>query len=496
MRPIAALAVAVPLAVFPLTGCATSGEPRAADKAGGTSGVVVLRLGAIDTRDAGDLPALAYFARQVEELSGGSARIHTTWAAAGLHRRDAPRELGRMVRDHELDLGYVGAEVWDELGVTTLSGVFAPLLVDSDPLLDAVARGRLAARLLGGLRHAGVVGLALVPRSLGPVEGRARAFLTPGDFAGARVAVMASRTIDMTLRQLGARPVHPSMAAIGTWEGRVDAQLPGFDEALVAGVVAGNVLLLPKLNTLFANPESVNRLSRDQRLALRRAAARTRAHVTATRPSAQAALDAFCSGGRGASPSGGGRAVLASTSQLAMLRRATRPVYARLRRDRTTDELIERIEAVKGSLPPVPTAHLPRGCSVAKVARPGGGRPRPAGDLNGTYRWLLTKADAIAFGRGANNAETLAELPSVTTMTLRDGKWQLGEGPDGGTYTATAHRISFVWPAVNSILTFNYSTDPDGTLHLGPTPSVERGDRFVWSSQPWKRIGAPVLKLP
>jgi TRAP-type transport system periplasmic protein len=496
MRPIAALVVAAALAVVWLTGCSTSREPHTADKAGGTGGVVVLRLGAIDTRDSGDLPALAYFARQVDELSGGSVRIHTTWAAAGLHRRDAPLELGRMVREHELDLGYMGAEVWDKLGVRTLSGVFAPLLVDSDPLLDAVARGRLAARILGGLRHAGVVGLALVPRSLGPVEGRARAFLTPGDFAGARVAIMASRTIDMTLRALGARPVHASVAAMGTWDGRVEAQLPGFDEPLVAGVVAGNVPLLPRLNTLFANPDSLNGLSRDQRAALRRAAARTRAHVAATRPSAQAALDAFCSTGRGASPSGGGRAVLATRAKLAALRSATRPVYARLRRDRTTNELIERIETLKRSVTPVPAAHLPRGCSVAKVTRLGGGRSRPPGDFNGTYRWLLTKADAIAFGPGANNAETLAELPSVSTMTLRDGKWQLGKGVDGGTYTATAHRISFVWPAVNSVLTFSYSSDPDGTLHLRPTPSVERGDRFVWSSQPWKRIGEPVLKLP
>ena len=128
----------------------------------------------------------------------------------------------------------------------------------------------------------------------------------------------------------------------------------------------------------------------------------------------------------------------------------------------------------------------------------GGGKPRPPSELNGTYRWLLTRDAAYAFGRGADNEETLAELPSVVTFTLRDGRWQLGPGPeaDVGTYTATAHRISFVWPAVNSVLTFAYSTDPDGTLHLTPLPSVERGDRFVWSSQPWQRIGPPVREIP
>jgi hypothetical protein len=49
---------------------------------------------------------------------------------------------------------------------------------------------------------------------------------------------------------------------------------------------------------------------------------------------------------------------------------------------------------------------------------------------------------------------------------------------------------------VNSVLAFTYSADPDGTLHLMPLPSVERGDRFVWSSQPWRRIGPPVREIP
>ena len=495
MRPLAALAAAVSLAAAILAGCSPSSDPRTADKAGGAGGVAVLRLGALDTRDAGDLPVLAYFARQVEKRSEGRLRIHTTWAAAGLHRGDAGQELARMVRRRELDLGWVGAEGWDELEVTSFAGLYAPLLVDNDRLLNAVAGGRLATQMLGGLRRAGVAGLALVPRSLGPAMGRSHAFLAPEDFVGARVAVMPSRAVDMTVRELGARPVHASVFAMGTWLGRVDAQLPAFDRLPVAGVVAGNIPLLPGLNTLFANTDSLNALARDERVALRSAARRTLEHVIATRPSAQAALERFCSGGRGASPSGGGRAVLASRSDLAALARATRPVYAELRRDPRARQLIERIGSLKRSLPPAPRVHLPPGCSTAIPQPAGGGKRRPPGDLNGTYRWLLTRAAALAFGPGANNADTLAELPSVVTMTLRDGKWQLGGDPHGGTYTATRDRISFAWPAVNSTLTFGYSADHDGTLHLTPSRSVERGDRFVWSSQPWRRIGPPVRKI-
>jgi TRAP-type C4-dicarboxylate transport system substrate-binding protein len=493
------LALTVSFAFAALTGCSATRQSRTADKAGGLGDVVVLKLGDADTADSGDLDlgALTSFAREAEELSGGTLRIDTSYAAAGLQRPDADQEVARMVREGELDLGYVDAESWDELGVRSLDGLFAPLLIDDDELLNAIARGRLAAEMLAGLRGAGVVGLALVPRSLGPPAGLEHPLLAPADFADARVAVTPSRATDSALRALGARPVHVSDPATGhaIAEERVDAELPAYDLLPVADVVTANVSLLPKLDTLVVNPESLAALDDEQRLALRTAARRAVAHVIATRATAQEALREFCLSERGASATGGGRAVLASGSDLAALARTTRSAYAELRRDPGTREVIERIRALRRSLPASPL-HLPRGCSIPTPAPLGGGTPRPPSELNGTYRWLLTKADAYAFGPGANNPETLAELPSVSTMTLEDGRWQVGVGQDGGTYAATSNRISFVWPAVNSVLTFNYSADPDGTLHLTPLPSVSRGDRFVWSSQPWRRIGPPVREIP
>jgi TRAP-type C4-dicarboxylate transport system substrate-binding protein len=482
MRLLTVLAVAVSLPVAGLMACSASRESRSADKAGGIGNVVVLRLGNADTPDGGDRQALTYFARQAEERSGGTLRIDTTYAAAGrgLQRPDAEQEVARMVREGELDLGYVGADGWDELGVRSFAGLFAPLLIDDDALLNAVAKRGLAAEMLKGLRRLGVVGLALIPRSLGPPVGLERPFINPADFAGSRVAVTPSKATDTALRALGARPVHVSETATGkaVAGGRVDAELPPFDLLPVADVVAANVSLLPKLDTLFVNSDSLHALSDDQRRALRRAATRTVAHVIATRPTAQAALEDFCSVGRGASASGGGRAVLASNSDMAALRRATRPVYTTLRRDPRTSDVLERIGALKRSLPPAPSLRLPRGCSTPRPAPAGRGTPRPPSELNGTYRWQLKAG--------------------VTTMTLRDGKWQNGQGAeaDRGTYTVTANRISFVWPAVNSVLTFTYSADHDGTLHLTPLPSVERGDRHVWSSQPWRRIGPPVREIP
>jgi TRAP-type transport system periplasmic protein len=493
-----AAALAAALSVPVLAGCAVRHGASAADKAGGSAARLVLELGDADTSDGGDQPALTYFADQTETPSGGTLRVHVIYAPAGQERPDAEQQIGRMVRDGKLDLGWVGTEGLDELGVRSFDDLFAPFLVDSDALLNAVARSRLAEEMLTRLRSVGIVGLALVPGSLRAPAGTKHPLLSPADFAGARVAVQPSKVTDAALRALGARPVHTSapgiLSAVAT--GRVDGQLPPVDRLPVADVVGGNVTLLPQLYTLLASPASLEALTRDQRLALRAAAARTVAHIVATRPSAQASLERFCSIGRGASPNGGGRVVLATRPELSALVRATRPVYSELERDPRTKSLIERIQAVKRSLPPATALRLPPGCSTPLQPAGAGGRTaQPPSALDGTYRWLLTRTRALAFGPPATRAGNLADAGTVVTITLRDGKWQF-DGPDLGTYRITGNRISFTWPAVNSVLTFAFSRDGDGTLHLTPAPSVEWGDRFVWSSEPWRRIGPPVRSFP
>jgi hypothetical protein len=115
-------------------------------------------------------------------------------------------------------------------------------------------------------------------------------------------------------------------------------------------------------------------------------------------------------------------------------------------------------------------------------------------EVNGTYRWTLTKEDARR--TGANGAG----LPWTFTVTLKDGTWTLVhreqskpfvDGP--GTYTVGGGRIAFAWPQQGgTVLTFAYSADGDRSLVLHPVPGMERGDRFVWSTHPWRRLGPPV----
>ena len=482
-RQLAASTLSTALAVAVLAGCATTHRVRGADKAGGSDAPLVLRLGDVDAEDEPNTThVLDYFRDRVVRLSGGTLRVRVIYDAAGHKRPDVEARIARKVRDGSFDLGWIGAAAWDELGVTSFQALHAPFLVTDDVLLDRVATGPLAGDMLSGLRDAGVQGLAVVPESLRNPVGLRRPLVSLASFRGARLIVTPSKATDAALRALGAIPVHRLGKADKDVirRGQADGRLESLVAYLGPDIVTGNVSIFPALHTLFANPASLRALTDAERAALEQAAAHTLAHAVAKRRSAQAAIDQFCSTGRSASATGGGRVVLASRTEFAALLRATRPVYSELERDPNTKRLIGQIRALKRSLPPAPAIRIPKGCSVPPERGPTSTAPQAASDLDGTYRWVLSQAMGV----------------SVSTMTLRAGKWQIGEGPDRGTYEVIGNRIAFSWPSENSVLIFTFSRDREGTLHLTPAPSVERGDRGVWSSEPWRRIGPPVRDIP
>jgi TRAP-type transport system periplasmic protein len=138
-RRLAALVLAA-TAALALAAC-SSGGSAGEDKAGGTGPTVVLRLantgGSID-----QTPAVEYFVKHVEELSGGNIRIEVVdqWAEFA---SDAEQQVVHDVATDEVDLGWVGTRVFDTIGVKSFQALTAPMLVDSYALENAVIESGL-----------------------------------------------------------------------------------------------------------------------------------------------------------------------------------------------------------------------------------------------------------------------------------------------------------------------------------------------------------------
>jgi TRAP-type C4-dicarboxylate transport system substrate-binding protein len=473
---------AVTLTALLLGGCAAA-HPGRADKAGGSRAPVELRLAAqVAADDQVTAPVIEYFARAVRRISHDAVTVDITYDATGDRAAYPEQTIARWVGNGTYDLAIIGSRAWDELGVTSMRGFQAPFLIDSYRLLDRVAASPLAAQSLAGLGRAGVVGLALLPETLRQPFGT-RPFVTLADYAGARVRDMPSSTSDSLFRALGATPVHPRFDQINNevGQGRIDMAEGGFASHPLLNTFTANVIFFPKLNTIAINARALNRLPGTARAALRAAASATLEHVLVKPPSQREVIANWCGHNTG-------RVVTATAAQLATLRRAGAPVIAALDRDAQTASLIAAIARLKATTAPDPPAPVPRGCSAFARAAPQRGAPAgpaPADHrLDGTYRWVLTKSDARRFGpRG----EAANGYPQVFTERFAGGRWS--GGSDRGTYRIHGDVLVYDWPAVNSVLRFRFTRAADGTLRLRKAGTMNDGDRFVFTSEPWRRVG-------
>ncbi len=481
LRTLAAFALLALLA----SGCA--GRPSA-DKAGGTPERGVIGLAVPDPPNTTESRLARTFAAKVGALSHGSLKVRIAYLTGG----DVPDAEARtidLVRAGGADLGWVAARAWDERGITGFDALQAPFLITNYALLDAVVRSPLAARMLARLARADVVPLTLVPGLLRHPVGLRRLLLAPADYRGARIRDFPSSVADALLRALGAVPVHLAFGDVGAAEaaGRIDGQelaiFPG-----PPGVLTANVVFFPKTMTLFANRSSFARLTQAQRAAVR-AAARATMLGNASFPVRESISFESTLVRQSCAP--GHSAALATPPQLAALRRAAQPVYARLAKDRFTAAAISTIRDLAATLPTAPPIVAPRRCLVRGIAP---AARSVAGRLNGTYRRVLTAAAARAYGQPATNPGN--RYPFVITTVLRDGSWRANSSdpPDQGTYGVSGNRITFTLGA--DTMRFTFRRDPDGTLHLTPIRPIDPGDAWIMSGAAWRRLGPPIARLP
>jgi len=335
----------------------TSEEPSPTQPS--ASDPVVLRLGTGDPRGRPDTPVVERFADAVEELSGGSIRIEVVWEAGGASSDPNGFEKGvvGLVQDGKLDLGWIAARAWDTVGVTSFQALQAPFLITDHGLLYEVLASPMADEMITGLDEAGLVGLGLFPDGLRYPLGYTAPMTSLEDFDGADIRLVPSEATEALVLALGGRPVYGLVGdalAAAIASGDIDGTETSLELApFIApegSVVTGNVVLFPRVNTLFAGQDLVAALSDEQEAIL--AAAAEEAYAFATSATTED-FRAFCEAG--------GEVVIAPEVDVAALERAARPVYRLLEADPQTKAFIDEISSLKEGRT---VADVPASCST------------------------------------------------------------------------------------------------------------------------------------
>jgi TRAP-type C4-dicarboxylate transport system substrate-binding protein len=482
-RATAALAV---IAAAVAGGCGDGGA--SGDKAGGSGEPVVLRM-ANAYANLDYIPAIEDFVTRVRERSGGNVRIEVVHDV-GEGSADAEEQVVRAVAAGQVDLGWSGTRVFDTMGVTSFQALHAPMLIDSYALQHAVIASDIPGPMLEGLNKIGVRGLGLLADGLRKPIAVKRPLLGPADWRGITFQSFRSQTQAEAIRALGAQPTD---VWSGLDEGLETGKIDGFEKNFLvyqlnamagrAPYVTANVNLWPQMDALFGNPGRLAALTEQQRGWLQQSATEAAGRSAALADRDTQILATICESGA--------RLANASNRDLAALREAFAPVHAKLQDNPQTKQFIEQILALKRSTAAEAPLVIPAGCSGPAPAQPGAQQGTAAGSqLDGVYRWTLTKKDVLEHGTESDKtADALARFPILCTMTLNNGAWQMGDDRHySGTYAVTSDRVVFDWPNVGSVLTFTFSVDDKGNLALRPIGPMDAGDKFVWSTKVWTKI--------
>ena len=314
--------------------------------------------------------------------------------------------------------------------------------------------------------------------------------VSPADWRGITFGTYWSKTQDAAVSALGAKP-GPGFATARD-QALARGALQGFDMDLlvyqgqskeqIAPYITANVNLWPRTLALFANPGRLAKLTTSQRRLVYQAAADAAGRSTGLVQNEDRAVSGICQAG--------GRFADASATDLQALRRDFAPVYAGLEADPQTKAMIGQITALKKSTPAGPALTIPAGCTGRAPGQPASGSTTTS-KLNGTYRWTMTAHDGTTTTPDVNSE---MKYPSTFTATLRDGRWTLRHSGaevmtdnPGDTYSLQGNRIRFHWG--DGFLTFTYSVDGQGNLHLTAVPPVHPDDNFVFTTHPWTKIG-------
>jgi TRAP-type C4-dicarboxylate transport system substrate-binding protein len=404
------------------TACSSGGS-----KSGGNAGKVVLTL-ADGYENPAFTPAVSDFIHRLERLSGGQVRVKDVQGWGDL-QPDFEQRIVSDVAAGKADLGWVGTRIFDTLGVNSFQALTAPMLIDSYPLEQAIMTSSIPAEMLKGLDAVHVSGLAVLSDGLRKPIAKDRPLLAPADWKGLTFNVFLSEGQMAAVAAAGATPTEggfvdvPYTAAERNLRPYIDNYVTDFR------YVTANVNLWPQTLALIANPDSLSRLTSEQRGWVQQAARDAAMHSTALADRDQDLVEQSCA--RGA------RFAEASESDLASLRQAFGPVYADLEQDAQTKAFIDQIQAKKSAVTAAPALQIPAECNAANV------EPPASDPLQGTWQTeSLSESDIVhafvaAGGSEADGHEFFASGATeslVFRVVFTDGALDQYTSVDGGAF--------------------------------------------------------------
>jgi len=289
--------------------------------------------------------------------SGGTISIEPIYNAGG-GNEDKPGEVivaGQVIAG-DVELALVPVRAWSDVGVTSLQALGAPLLIDSDALITAVAASPLVEPLLDAMLEQGLVGLSVWPDGLRHPfawEQNGPPILAAADLKGAKMWALPSKLQTTILQGLGATPVNAAPVEVDSMvaDGSLRAAESSFGGIVsLSGTPTGtaDVVLYPKYQVLVAEDSAFSRLTQEQQAIVRNAALAARdLAVTDHVPDSEGARS-WCLNG--------GRVVLAGNANVATFRQAAEPIVAKLSEDPVTATALDAIRKLKATMPPAPPA--------------------------------------------------------------------------------------------------------------------------------------------
>lgn len=445
-------AVALPL----LAGCGSSGAavPSVASPAAPVAGSsasapaahattvpigppVTLRMADAEDQGRSSQPWIDKFVSAVASESGGAMTVEVLYNAGGEEAKPEEQIVAERVKSGGVELALVPVRAWNDVGVVSLQALEAPLLIDNDALLTAVARDPLVQPLLDGMLAQGLIGLSVWPDDLRHPfawEKNGPPIVKASDLKGAKVWALTSELQSIILEGLGATPIDAgpsvvdSMVADGSLRG-AESSFGGITSLSGTPTGTSDVVLYPKYQVLVAEDSAFSRLTQQQQSIVRTAAVEARDLAIANHRAEGDSGSAWCAAG--------GRVVLAGEANVATFRKEVQPVIDRLAQDKLTASALDAIRALKAKTPPAPPAGA---CEPAVKSDGPWPSVAPGAPLkllpDGVYVHAVTLTEMVAAGAARDEARSNAGKWTLTVQGDH-GTWVLEHGEDVGFSTET-----------------------------------------------------------